>query len=172
MVRGPSESASLDLVARSVWALEVSLALALLWFALNGFERLLVGLLAAAAGGVLAGALASERPYRWRPLRLVGFVGFFVAESFRGGVDVAWRALRRELPIQPAFRWFRHGLPAGQPRTLLVSILSLLPGTLSADLVDDGATLVVHTLTTGASASVERLQSRIRWLFAIPDEAA
>jgi multicomponent Na+:H+ antiporter subunit E len=168
----PPASAPLDLAARSVWALEVFVPLTLLWIALNGFERLPIGLLAAAAGGALAGALASERPYRWRPLRLVGFVGFFLAESFRGGVDVASRALRPEMPIQPAFRWFRHGLPAGQPRTLLVSILSLLPGTLSADLVDDGATLVVHTLTTGASASVERLQARIRWLFAFPEEAA
>jgi multicomponent Na+:H+ antiporter subunit E len=157
------------LADRSVWALEVFVLLLVIWLGLNGFDRFVVGLLAAAAGGLLAGWLASERPYGWRPHRLVAFAFFFVVESLRGGFDVAWRALHPALPIEPSFLRFRHGLPEGQPRTLMVSVLSLLPGTLSTDLVDDGRTLVVHVLTAEAIESVERLRARISWLFALPD---
>ena len=154
-----------------MWALEIFALLLVLWIGLNGLDRPVVGLLAAAAGGLLAGWLAFERPYGWRPHRLVAFALFFVIESLRGGFDVAWRALHPALPIQPSFLRFHHGLPAGQPRTLMVSVLSLLPGTLSVDLVDDGGTLFVHVLTAEASESVERLRARIQWLFALSDVA-
>jgi multicomponent Na+:H+ antiporter subunit E len=53
------------------------------------------------------------------------------------GLDVAWRALHPALPIEPQFQRFRLHLPEGQPRTLMVSVLSLMPGTLSAELEDD-----------------------------------
>jgi len=63
-------------------------------------------------------------------------------------------------------------LPDGQPRTLLISTISLLPGTLSADLEDDGRHLIVHSLVAGAEASVSRLDHWIAWLFDVgPDRS-
>ena len=143
------------------------LVLALIWLALNGLDGWWFGILAASFGAVAGGALTAGHPHPWRPHRLVGFTTFFLIESFKGGADVAWRALRPELRIEPEFKHYRLDLPEGQPRTLMVSVISLLPGTLSADLSDDGKTLVVHTLMPGAMASVERLDRQIRHLFSL-----
>ncbi len=156
---------------RVLWAYEVFVLLALMWLALNGTERWLAGVLVALAGAGVAAWLAVNRP---RPLvlrQIVPFLGFFLVGSLRGGVDVAWRALDPRLPIDPQFRRFTLELPQGQPRTFMVSILSLMPGTLSVELEDDGETLVVHALTASALTSVTTLHTRIRALFGV-DEGA
>ena len=157
---------------RLVWIGQSFIVLALIWLALNGLEGWWLGLLAASAGAAAGGLLASGQPHPWRPHRLLGFAVFFLLESFKGGVDVAWRALKPDMPIKPEFHRCRIDLPEGQPRTLMISVVSLLPGTLSADLSDDGQELVVHTLMPEAMASVERLDRQIRWLFSldVPEE--
>ena len=152
-----------------MWAQQVFVALVLMWFALSGLEAWLAGLLAALAGAGLSAALATTTPRPLAPWRVLPFAAFFLLESLRGGLDVAWRALHPGLPIEPQFQRFTLDLPGGQPRTLMVSTLSLMPGTLSAELEDGGATLVVHALTDVAMDSVEQLQARIRWLFAVRD---
>lgn len=157
---------------RALWAYEVFVVLALMWLALNGTERWFVGTLVALAGAGMAAWLAVNRP---RPLvarQIVPFLGFFLLGSLRGGIDVAWRALQPRLPIEPQFRRFTLELPQGQPRTLMVSILSLMPGTLSAELEDDGTTLVVHALTDSALTSVTTLHARIRALFGVGEGVA
>ncbi len=152
---------------RLVWIGQTFLVLAVIWLTLNGLDGWWLGLLAASVGAVTGGLLASGRPYPWRPHRLAGFAVFFLFESFKGGIDVAWRALKPKMPIAPEFRHYPLDLPEGQPRTLMVSVISLLPGTLSADLSDDGQELVVHTLMPEAMDSVSRLDRRIRHLFSL-----
>ena len=157
---------------RALWAYEVFVVLALMWLALNGTERWVAGTLVGLAGSGMAAWLAVNRP---RPLvvsQILPFLGFFLVGSLRGGLDVAWRALDPRLPIDPQFRRFALDLPQGQPRTLMVSILSLMPGTLSAELEDDGATLVVHALTASALTSVTTLHTRIRALFGVVEGEA
>lgn len=158
----------LTLRERLAWGQQAFVALVLVWLALNGLAAWRSGLVVAGAGAVLAAAVAVGEPYRWRPHRLAAFAAFFVVASFRGGIDVAWRALHPGMPIDPRFVRFPLDLPPGQPRTLMVSTLSLMPGTLSADLEDDGRTLVVHVLTAEAEASVAWLQARVARLFALP----
>ena len=97
----------------------------------------------------------------------VSAAGFFIFESFRGGIDVAWRSLHPRMPLAP--RFFEHEIhvPEGQPSTLLISTISLLPGTLSAELVRGEHVLVVHTLADGGEDSVARLEHRIARLFSV-----
>jgi len=156
---------------RLLWAEQVFVVLLLVWLALNGLERAFVGLVTVSLSAALAGWIATVRPAPIKTWQLPGFALFFVIESLRGGVEVAWRALHPALPIEPQFASFDLDLPPGQPRTLFVSTLSLMPGTLSAELSDDGATLVVHALTTAALASVPRLQGRVRRLFGLAPHA-
>lgn len=157
---------------RLVWIGQTFVVLVAVWLALNGLNGWPLGLLAAVVGAVAGGLLASGKPYPWRPHRLAGFMLFFLIESFKGGIDVAWRAFQPRLSIKPEFHRCRIDLPEGQPRTLMVSVISLLPGTLSADLSDDGQELVVHTLMPEAMDSVTRLDARIRHLFSLaPAEA-
>jgi multicomponent Na+:H+ antiporter subunit E len=152
---------------RALWARQVFVVSLVVWLALDGVGRLPAGLVVAVVAGVLAGALAVGRAYRVRPRALSAFAWLFMWGSFRGGVDVAWRALHPALPIAPRFVRYAHGLPRGQPRTLLVSVLSLMPGTLSADLEDGGDTVIVHVLTDGAAASLDPLRDRIADLFGV-----
>ncbi|MDT8449873.1 MAG: Na+/H+ antiporter subunit E [Wenzhouxiangellaceae bacterium] len=153
---------------RAVWAGQAGVMLLALWLIFDGLSGWPVGLVAAALGGVLAGWLSEGPPFWWNPLRLIGFAGFFVAESFRGGIDVAWRTLHPRMPVAPHFFEYAIALPEGQPRTLLISVISLLPGTLSAELERGRDVLVVHALAGGGRAGVARLERWIAWLFSLP----
>ncbi len=152
---------------RWTWAMQILVVLMLLWLLLNGTDRFLAGLLAASAGAGLGAWLVSGQPHPWKPHRLLWFAGFFLWESLKGGVDVAWRAIHPKLRIEPCFSTHRIELPAGQPRTLMVATVSLLPGTLSADLDEAGRDLEVHALMPEAIESVERLENWVAWLFSI-----
>jgi multicomponent Na+:H+ antiporter subunit E len=133
-----------------------ALALALMWWALTGGQWgawwfVLPVLLAA----TLAPLGLPEPTSVWR-LSLMGclhFVPFFLRHSIRGGLDVARRALAPRLDVQPGL--YRHELevPTETARIFLSHVVSLLPGTLSADL--SGTTLTVHALS-GREAEVVR----------------
>ncbi|MEX0915026.1 MAG: Na+/H+ antiporter subunit E [Wenzhouxiangellaceae bacterium] len=153
--------------SRAIWAMQGFVILFALWLVFDGLDGWPVGLLAAVIGGGLAAWLAEGPPFWWNPFRLVEFAGFFLFESFRGGIDVAWRSLHPRLPVTPGF--FEHdiALPKGQPSTLLISVISLLPGTLSAELVRDDHVLVVHSLSSGGEQAVARLEHRIARLFSL-----
>lgn len=158
--------------SRVTWATQGFFVLFSLWLVFEGLDGWPMGVLAALIGGGLAAWLADSEPFWWNPLRLVEFAGFFLFESFRGGIDVALRSLHPRLPVAP--RFFEHviALPQGQPSTLLISVISLLPGTLSAELLPDEEVLVVHSLSPGGELAVARLERRIARLFSLEIEAA
>lgn len=151
-----------------LWFAQIFVALVLVWVALNGLQGLNVGLLAAAAGAACGAYFAAGQSYPLRPWRWLVFAGFFLVESFKGGTDVAWRALHPALKIEPEFQNYPISLAPGLPTTFLTSIVSLLPGTLSARLNSGEPALVVHALTPSAVASVERLEKMLQWLFEAP----
>jgi len=156
---------------RLVWGAQSFIVLFSIWLVFEGAQAWPVGVLAAITGGVVAGWLADEPPRKWNPLRLFEFCAFFLIESVRGGMDVAWRTLHPKMPVRPNFFRHRMVLPKGQPSTLLISTISLLPGTLSAELDRDENVLVVHSLTGGGARSVERLEQRIARLFSLTGAA-
>jgi multicomponent Na+:H+ antiporter subunit E len=160
---------SIDLRQRRsiAWGLQVFLVLAGTWLVLGGPEAWHVGLPAALAGAAAGTWLVPGEPYRWRPLRLLGFFAWFVLASLRGGLDVAWRALRPRMPLAPGFADHPLRLPAGPPRTLMLSVVSLLPGTLSADLDAERNVLCVHYLAPDMAAGLAPLERRIAHLFGL-----
>ena len=149
----------------AIWFIQTFIVLILIWIALNGFSGLWAGLLAALGGAALGTQLARGQPYPWRPLKWLAFAGFFVFESFKGGTDVAWRALTPTPNIDPGFTTHRIGIPAGLPTTLLTAVISLLPGTLSVRLLNDDRELIVHALTPATIESVKRLERMLHWIF-------
>ena len=102
---------------------------------------------------------------RGRTLATFLFAGFFLAQSLRAGLQVAWLAFNPRARITPRRLDMALTLPPGPPRYMLAGTLSLLPGTLSVKL--DGAQLVVHALTSRAQAQSEirALEARIAPLF-------
>jgi multicomponent Na+:H+ antiporter subunit E len=159
---------------RLLWGGQCAAILAVIWLALTGFDSLPLGALAAAVGALVGAWMVPGLPQPWRPLRLFRFALFFIRTSVVGGLDVAWRAVQRRPALHPTWLRYRLSLPAGQPRTLMVSMLSLLPGTLSAELQDDGM-LLVHALDgsdePATRSSVARLEQELAWFFSLPAPA-
>lgn len=100
-------------------------------------------------------------------LGVVRFVPFFLWRSLCGGVDVGRRALHPRLPISPGLFNHRWRLPPGLPRVFMANIVSLLPGTLSAEL---GANyLQVHVLDDqkGFLSELDKVEQRVATIFCI-----
>ncbi len=121
-----------------------TLLLALLWWALAGEAAWAFGvpIVLLALGASLA--LQPAPRVRLRPAALLRFAAFFVVQSVRAGIDVARRALSPCPSLAPALLDYRLRLPPGAARVFLADTVSLLPGTLSAELV--GNLLRVHVL--------------------------
>ena len=119
---------------------------------------------------VLLAVLASEvllPGVSWSLPGAVRFVPFFLWHSLYGGVDVARRALHPRLPISPELFDYRWRLPPGLPRVFMANTVSLLPGTLSAEL--DEEHLRVHVLDqTGTFVSgLAVVEARVARLFGL-----
>lgn len=103
----------------------------------------------------------------WRPQGLLRFVPFFLVQSVRGGVDVALRAFHPRLPILTGLVDYPLRIPDGLPRVFFINALSLLPGTVSAELRGDRLTvhLLDRRLSTGGR--IEALEDRVAALFGV-----
>ncbi|WP_328986915.1 Na+/H+ antiporter subunit E [Thiorhodovibrio winogradskyi] len=93
--------------------------------------------------------------------RLPAFLGFFLATSVRGGVDVSRRILTWPLAISPGFLTYRTALRHPGARIFFLDLISLLPGTLSADLEVPNR-LVIHVLDLGAENYRELAQLELQ----------
>jgi multicomponent Na+:H+ antiporter subunit E len=103
----------------------------------------------------------SPRSFGRRVGALLSLTGWFVARSFVGGVDVARRAVSPGLDLQPGLVRHDLAIPPGHARSVVVGLISLMPGTLSAEL--DGDVLHVHALdvTTDVNEQVSELEDRV-----------
>ncbi|GEM_PF-150512 len=148
------------------WTARLAL-FALVWLVLVGTDPLswIVGvptvLLAAFAAARLSTLVGADP----KPLRLIGFVPFFVWESILGGLDVARRVLAPRLRIDPALVSYRPRLTNPAAQVVFLDTISLLPGTLSADIRN--GLVQVHALDGEPSvlAGLERLENRVARLF-------
>lgn len=118
-------------------------------------------------------SIALRSPVTWIWYELFRFVPFFLIHSLIGGADVAWRAIHPRIPIAPHLVEYPIRLPLGLPRVFMANAVSLLPGTLSADL--GSSCLVVHVLNGRKDVMSElgKLEQRVAALFGavLPAEA-
>ncbi|MCP5141866.1 MAG: Na+/H+ antiporter subunit E [Chromatiales bacterium] len=133
------------------------------WLVLSGGApgSLIVGvptiLAAVWAGARLRGAARkatspSGVDLRWSALP--AFIAFYLYESMRGGLDVAGRVLSPTARLRPGFIDYPSTLRSPAAQLLFANSVSLLPGTLTADL--DGARLRVHVLHLDGSPDADR----------------
>lgn len=143
--------------------------LALLWGVLTEFrlDGLVFGLPAVLAATALSLMLPLAPGWRLSPVAALHFAGWFALASVRGAVDVAWRAFQPRMTLRPGFRPYETALPEGAPRVMFLNTITLLPGTLSAQIA--GTEVIVHMLDTRADleADLADLEARIAALFAL-----
>ncbi|MBA2442107.1 MAG: Na+/H+ antiporter subunit E [Rubrobacter sp.] len=170
-MRAPLRHERRELTSRKIVVLAVPrLALfALLWLVLTESdpEGWYIGVLFVVAGTL--GSIVLRPDYRWR-LTLGGsarFAPFFLRESLFGGTDVAVRAMRPSMPLEPELVEYRSRLSESGPRIFMTSVISLLPGTLSAELEDRN--LRIHSLVGARQAieNVQYLEVRVADLFGV-----
>jgi multicomponent Na+:H+ antiporter subunit E len=142
----------------------------LLWWLLSRGDQqaLLAGLFAVAAAVLVARRLGAGSKERLRLRALPRFVAFFLRESLRGGFDVAVRALRPRLDLQPGFVELPLGVRGDGPRALAALVVSLLPGTLAVRLGPESLTLHVIDLRRAVARDVARLDAEVALLFGQP----
>jgi multicomponent Na+:H+ antiporter subunit E len=98
---------------------------------------------------------------------LVQFLPFFAWHSLMGGIDVARRALHRDLPLAPVVAEWPTRLPPGPSRSLFLSVAGLLPGTLAVEW--QGEQFQIHALDRHGSyvQDLQRLEVRVAALFGL-----
>lgn len=142
---------------------------AFLWYVLTGGDvaSWVVGaptVLAAAAVGL------AQRGTQWR-LSLKGaarFAAFFLAQSLKGGLDVAARVVHPRVRIATGLLDYEPSLLREPPaRDFFVLCVNLLPGTLVASIEEP--VLVVHVLDVNAPVreDLARLERAVAGLFGL-----
>lgn len=119
---------------------------------------------------VVSAALATRLipPFEWSWIGALRFAGFFVWESWRGGVDVARRAFAPSMPLAPGL--FTHTLAARSAlaRVTVADSSSLMPGSLVVDVDPERGRLLIHALDTGQSdpfRTVSAVDARVAEMF-------
>jgi multicomponent Na+:H+ antiporter subunit E len=154
---------------RSPWPARIRhlLLFALLWWILTGgsADSWIIG-----APTIVLATWMSLTLWQRQPLSFVGlarFIPWFAYQSLVGATDVAFRALQPDMPLHPGLVRHRLRLPPGASRVTLANVVSMLAGTLSANL-EDGE-LVIHALDArnDLHAMVDDLEPRIAALFGL-----
>ena len=105
--------------------------------------------------------LLIERPFRWHPLKLARFLVMVMGDIVVANFQVARLTLGRVQALRPAFVAVPIDLDNELAISVLVSVVSLTPGSLPADLSADRRTLLVHGLDVAdAAAMVAGIKSR------------
>lgn len=143
--------------------------LSVLWGVLTEFrfDALAFGVPAVIAGAALVFLIPAAPGWRLSAQGGLTFVLWFAVQSVRGAVDVARRAFSPSLPLRPGFRSYQPALPQGAPYIVFLNTITLLPGTLSAEVSEHN--VVVHMLDTRADldADLQALEHRVAALFAL-----
>ena len=84
------------------------------------------------------GKLLQPARYFW----LLVFLFVFTWECLKANFDVAYRVLHPNMPIRPGIVKVQLGLKSELAKTILANSITMTPGTISVDLVDD--VLYVH----------------------------
>ncbi|RQD67418.1 MAG: Na+/H+ antiporter subunit D [Tindallia sp. MSAO_Bac2] len=133
----------------------------LFWMVLSpgfGLQTILLGLLISALIVVYSKDIlfsATEMPlYRMKHFgNMMRFIGVLIVEIFKANIDVARIVLDPKLPIQPHFVKVPMMLKNDMNKVIFGNSVTLTPGTLTVDIVDDG--FIIHALTTDAADAME-----------------
>lgn len=106
------------------------------------------------------------RSWRWHPLEVLRFIPWFLWNSILGGFDVAMRACRPSMQLQPEIVEFESSI-GKNPTLLFVWTVSLLPGT-ACIRIDNDTQLKIHILSNSPEiiAKLHELERRLAKLCA------
>jgi len=86
-------------------------------------------------------------PVRW--FWAIVYIIYFIWECVKANFDVAYRVLHPLMPVKPGILRVKLGLKGSMARTILANSITMTPGTISVDIIDD--TLYVHCIYIGST---------------------
>jgi multicomponent Na+:H+ antiporter subunit E len=124
----------------------------------------IVGAPTALIGCALILFLPTSAQLRLSPLAGLRFAKFAIVGVLRGAIDVSWRSLSPQT-LQPGCLHWRTCLPEGRPRQLFALAITLLPGTLTAQIEDDILTVYALNLSDATRTELAALEAHIADLY-------
>lgn len=147
-----------------------AIVLAVVWAILVGGRDLQSWIIGVPA--VIAATWARDRISGGTGVRISAVGGirlffYFVVASFRGGMDVTRRVLRPRPDVNPGLLEYPLRIGTRPARVMFLNMVSLLPGTLSADIQAD--TVKIHALdhTVDAVPELVRLEEHVAAFFGL-----
>lgn len=112
-----------------------------------------------------------DQPHKFRMGKMISYSFIVIWDILVANIQVAWIVLTRPNDkLRPA--WIEVPLDLKQPEaiTVLAGTITLTPGTVSADLSDEGHSLLVHALDTDDPDAVrdeikDRYERRLKEIF-------
>ena len=158
-------------LGRLVSAPLLSLALFIAWLALNesaSVGHLLLGVLFALALPQLIAGLRPDSPRlsRWGEIAMLACV--VLLDIVKSNIVVAKLILGPESRIQPRFVWLPLAIRDPHGIVALAGIVTMTPGTMSADLSDDRRHLLIHAFDVDDDAAAAALVTDIQARYEAP----
>ncbi len=142
----------------------ISAVLFVAWLMMNASlsaGHLLLAALFAVAIPIALKPLRGERARVRRPGVVIALGLVVLRDIVVSSIEVAWRVLGPASRIRPGFVWVPLAIRDPHGISALAGIITMTPGTLSADLSEDRGHLLVHALDLGdAQALVASIKSR------------
>jgi len=126
-----------------------NLLLSLAWVALTGqyqASNFFVGLLLGFAAIRITLRGESSRAYSAKLKAIFGFLAFFIKEIFLANLRVAYDVLTPSHHMRPGIVAVPLDLKTDLEITVLTTLITLTPGTLSLHVTDDRRTLYMHAM--------------------------
>jgi len=112
------------------------------------FQHFIIGILVCGLVSFMTGDLFIKRPHVLKnPSRYLWFlyyVPLFIWECLKANIDVAYRVLHPNLPINPGIVKVKTTLKSDTGLTFLANSITLTPGTMSVDIDQENGILYIH----------------------------
>ncbi|MFG6565983.1 Na+/H+ antiporter subunit E [Sulfitobacter sp. 1A13421] len=152
----------------------LTLLLTAVWILLqNKFSAgmLVFGLILGVVIPILTARWWTDRAQGIRPLRTLAYVLLVIWDIVIANIQVAWIILTKSnASMSPAWVVVPLDLKEPEAITILMGTITLTPGTVSADLSDNGRYLLVHALDASDPVAVrdeikDRYERRLKEIF-------
>jgi len=121
----------------------------LFWLAYTSnliFEDMLVGLVLSFLLSLFTyksfSSLNSDKNLLVRFINTIKYIPLFIIEMIKANIDVARRVINPKLPINPGIVKVKTGLKSDYAKLFLANSITLTPGTLTMDVIEDN--LYIH----------------------------
>jgi multicomponent Na+:H+ antiporter subunit E len=111
-------------------------------------QHFIIGILVAGLVSFLIGDMFVKRPHHFlNPFRYLWFLYYiplFIWECIKANIDVAYRVIHPDLPINPGIVKVKTTLKSETGLTFLANSITLTPGTMSVDIDQENGFLYIH----------------------------